>query len=39
MVAIVLNKLAKGLDNVEVGEIFAGGVSTVYEHTLLVCHP
>ena len=38
VVAIVLNKFVKGLNNVEVGEIFAGGGSTVYKHTLLVCH-
>ena len=37
-VAMVLHKLAKGLDNVEVGEIFACGSSTVYKYTLLICH-
>ena len=35
---MVLHKLAKGLDNVEVGEIFACGSFTEYKYTLLICH-
>ena len=35
---MVLNKLAKGLNNVEVGEIFACGGSIMYKYILLVCH-
>ncbi len=35
---MVLHKLAKGLDNVEVGKIFACGGSTVCKYILLVCH-
>jgi hypothetical protein len=35
---VVVHKLAKGLDNVEVDEIFACGNSTVYKYTLLICH-
>ena len=37
-VAIVLRKLAKGFDNVEVDEIFACGSSIVYKYILLICH-
>ena len=35
---MVLHKLAKCLDNVEVGKIFACGSSIVYRYTLLMCH-
>ena len=38
VVATVLHKLAKGLHNVEVGEIFACRVSIVCKYMLLVCH-
>ena len=34
----VRDRLAKGLDNVEVGEIFECRSSIVYKYTLLICH-
>ena len=37
-VAMVLHKLAKFFDNVEIGEIFECGDSTMYKYILLVCH-